>query len=101
MYGFGFVKRAALAVAAAGMIIGLSAPSSAAGDATEVWNVYAASYNFDSYPVSANASFEASYNGSDFENDFADIIARVGQVMGNTPPIVGDDVLNASLENWN
>ncbi len=72
----------------------------AAGNATTAWNELAASYNFETYPGPASATFVDAYYGENFEADFAGIMSdlQVGimRKIGSSDP---DDTFNATLEN--
>lgn len=72
-----------------------------AADASTAWNELAASYNFQTVPTSPNVTFLQGYSGSDFTNDFADIMARVGEAMSASyPDPDGDEVMNTAIQNW-
>ncbi|MCH7472803.1 hypothetical protein IIA79_07625 [bacterium] len=71
-------------------------------NAGPTWNNYNEQYNFDSYPTPGEMTFDETYNGSNFESDFQAILDAVAAdlMAVHLPPAEGDDILNATLENW-
>jgi hypothetical protein len=75
--------------------------ASATQNAGSAWNQYAEQYGFAPYPQSAAATFHDVYSGDNFEGDFGALISRVQRIMGTSAPeLGGEDLINASLENW-
>ena len=71
-------------------------------DATSVWNQHCGQYHFALYPQLSTVTFAQAYTGSDLAGDFA----AIKGVVDSTVLSIGsgsdeDDLLNATLEDWN
>ncbi len=76
--------------------------AASAVDATSAWNSYCSIYHFGPYPQPPTVTFADTYSGSDLATDFAAIKQLVGNSVTNMGSgIDQDDLLNASLQNWN
>lgn len=79
-----------------------SAPAFAVQDATSEWNSACATYSFHRTDGAITyTTFSSAYYGSDFNKDFAAVLAAVAVPMGTLPPdFIGSDLLGASLQSW-
>jgi hypothetical protein len=89
------------------LVLWLTSRPAQATDATAAWDAAAASYNFKtsaqvgSFDTFAHAWAPTSFPAS-FEADLAAIVAHVGGVCGGPiAPPDGDEVMIATLQNWN
>jgi hypothetical protein len=73
-----------------------------AADATSTWNTYCGAFNFAPYPQTSGVTFAQAYSGSNLSSDLAAITALINSSLQTSGgPRSGNELLNASLENWN
>lgn len=103
-----------IAASAIALALVLCTVVSASTNVAPLWNQFAGTYNFDSYPTAAGATFGESYNGSHYVQDIVGIVNAINEilVMPSFPiddddtlvmpsfPIDDDDTLNETVENW-
>ena len=71
-------------------------------DATSVWNQNCAQYHFGYFPQPPTYTFADAYGGSDLSGDFAAIKAVINSsLMSSGNGIDEEDLVNATLQNWN
>ena len=84
------------------VIVMLICQAAVAVDATSAWNQYCLQYRFYSYPQSSGTTFQQAYYGQNFSSDFAAIRGAVDGTLSMTGDgTSSDDLLNATLNNWN
>jgi hypothetical protein len=88
-----------LGIVVSALLFGLTA--SASQNAGTAWNQAADTYHFLRYPQSSAITLSEAYTGSNFASDFAAILGQVARTMSSQiPSTSGNDLLDATLENW-
>ena len=82
------------------LVIAMASTAFSVENAGPTWNQFAASYHFDLYPVTPGDSFAQHYHGDNLDGDFNSILSRVNQVMSSNVGPGYDDLMNATLQNW-
>jgi hypothetical protein len=68
--------------------------------AVQAWNAHCADHDFAPYPAPAGTTFAQAYSGDNLQADLGAMEFLVSQAMGISGAIGYDDMLNATLENW-
>ena len=82
------------------LVLALASTAVSGNNAAPAWNQYAASRQFDQYPVAPGDTFADHYHGGNLAGDFAAMVNYVNQAMNSQVGSEYDDLMNATLENW-
>jgi hypothetical protein len=100
MRRLGFLSAMVAVLLLAGVMAGPSA-AFAAVDASDTWNDYAATYNFDTFPGSGTGTtFGDAYHGNDFDTDFQAILEAVSNELDIVLPPWDEEEFESSILEW-
>lgn len=100
MRRLGFLSAMVAVLLLAGIMAGTTA-AFAAVNASDTWNDYAATYNFDTFPGSSSTTtFGDAYHGTDFATDFAGILEAVSNELDIAFPPWDEEDFESCILEW-